>query len=120
VLSAIRKLYAEWRDVGRYYFGDYYPLTDYSRAADAWIGWQFHAREYDAGFIQAFRRDQCIYTRGELRLRGLNPDTDYVVMDFDAPGRTVRRKGRDLMESGVEVAIPHRPGAALVKYEAAK
>ncbi len=116
--ALILRLYKEWKDVGRYYFGDFYPLTDYNRAADAWIGWQFHSPEDDAGFIQAFRREACVYKAADMLLRGLNPDTVYTVTDFDAVGRTVKKTGRELMEGGVEIVIPDRPGAALLKYEA--
>ena len=118
--ALILKLYKEWRDVGRYYFGDYYPLTDYNRSADAWIGWQFHSKEDGAGFVQAFRRDKCIYTAGQLQLRGLDPDTTYAVTDFDDASRTVRKTGLELMEKGIPVVIPERPGAALLKYEAVR
>lgn len=37
------------------YYGDYYPLTPYSRANDVWIAWQFHRSELDTGMVQAFR-----------------------------------------------------------------
>jgi len=36
-----RKLIGEWRKIAPMMLGDYYPLTPYSLANDAWIGWQF-------------------------------------------------------------------------------
>ena len=112
----IRKLYHEWLEVAPDYFGDYYPLTAYSLGQDVWSAIQFNRPDAGVGHVQAYRRAECIYEAGRLPLRGLDPDATYMIKDFDAPS-TVTATGRELMEEGLLVTIPDRPGAATVLYQ---
>ena len=112
----IQKLYAEWLKVGADYFGDYYPLTAHSLDKRSWIAWQFHRPEAGRGMIQAFRRSESNSHGGQFKLRGLRPDAQYELSNTDEPGK-VTVSGRQLMETGTEIAIKQRPGAAVVVYE---
>jgi alpha-galactosidase len=111
----IRKLYREWLEVAPDFFGDYYPLTEYSLDPETWIAWQFHRPAAGRGFVQAFRRAGSDYFGGQFRLRGLDPDARYTVTNLDLPGST-SWTGRQLLETGMEVIIRERPGAATVVY----
>lgn len=113
------KLYHEWLEIGPDYFGDFYPLTDYNLSQEQWLAWQFHRPETDEGFVQAFRREQCIYKSAELKLRGLDPDAIYMLKNFDVKG-SKRVTGKKLMERGITVEIPQTPGAATIKYSIVK
>ncbi len=66
--------------------------------------------------VQAFRRSENDFYGGQFRLKGLLPDAQYEVHNFDEPGKT-EMTGRQLMEAGVEVTIQERPGAAVVVYQ---
>jgi alpha-galactosidase len=112
----IRKLYREWLEIGADYFGDYHPLTPHNLDANAWIAWQFHRPEAGRGMVQAFRRAESDFYGSQLRLRGLRPDTQYTVRNFDEPSEFLI-SGRQLMETGIEIAITDRPGAAVVVYK---
>ncbi len=111
----ILKLYREWLEVAPAYFGDYYPLTDYNLSQQDWIAWQFDRPDEGAGFVQAFRRENCIFSSAEIPLRGLDADAVYEVQDFDGAD-TLRLSGRRLLETGLPIHIPARPGAVTVKY----
>ncbi len=111
----ILKLYAEWKEIGPDYFGNYYPLTDYNLSKKEWLGWQFASPDDSRGFVQAFRREHCMYTAAELKLRGLDPNATYVLKNYDTKGEK-RASGKHLMETGIPVAIPERPGAATIRY----
>jgi alpha-galactosidase len=113
-----RKLVGELRKVAPCMLGDYYPLTPYSLANDAWIGWQFDRPEEGDGVIQVFRRDDSIYRQAELKLHGLDADKDYALTDLDT-GATTLTKGRELMEQGITIEIARKPGAALLIYKIA-
>ena len=52
----------------------------------------------------------------QYNLRGLEPDAHYVVSDFDT-GQPKRMTGRELMDSGLLITLPERPGAALITYQ---
>ncbi|MBN1443981.1 MAG: alpha-galactosidase [Planctomycetes bacterium] len=112
----IRRLMRQWIEVRDIFFGDYYPLTPYSAQGDAWIGWQFDLPEEGRGLVQAFRRADSGAAARTIVLRGLAAGATYEVRDLDLPDRSERRKGAELMERGVAISIPARPGAALLTY----
>jgi alpha-galactosidase len=116
--ALIQKLYREWLEVGADYFGDYYPLTVHSLDQDAWLAWQFHRPEADRGMIQAFRRADNDFYGGQFKLKGLRPEIRYEVSNLDEPAK-VTLTGQQLMESGVEIAVKQRPGAAVLVYQPA-
>lgn len=108
---------AQYAALRETFTGDYYPLTDYSVAPDAWMAWQFHCPDQDAGLVQAFRRPDAPAETACYRLHGLNPQSAYCVTDLDAaPADWQRRTGRELMEHGVEIRLPHRPASAVIVY----
>jgi alpha-galactosidase len=111
----LRRLTAQWRQVADCYLGDFYPLTEYSATKDSWMAWQFHLPEAGKGFVQAFRRDKCIFEAGRLRLHGLDPAATYEVTNFDA-GKPQQVSGRELTGRGLLVTILEQPGAAIVAY----
>ncbi|MBM3999989.1 MAG: alpha-galactosidase [Planctomycetes bacterium] len=113
--ALIRKLYGEWLEVGPAFLGDYYPLTAHSLEPADWIAWQFHLRDSGRGMVQAFRRAESTFFGCEFRLRGLDADATYEVTNLD-DASPVRMSGRQLMEGGLRIAIPGRPGAAVVAY----
>jgi alpha-galactosidase len=106
---------AHCRELQRYFLGDYYPLTEYSKAQDMWLAWQFDLPEKSEGMVQAFRRAESPYESARFKLQGLDPDSRYEVKDLNS-GQTRRILGRDLLEQGLQVAIGERPGAIVVTY----
>jgi alpha-galactosidase len=105
----------EWRSVADGYLGDFYPLSDCSTSDDAWVAWQFDRPDLMSGLVQAFRRSASIDVSVRYRLRGLDPDANYVVSDQDADG-TQEISGRELMDTGLRVTLSEQPGAAIVTY----
>ena len=98
------------------YYGDYYPLTPYSRDEGTWMAWQFNRPETGEGMIQVFRRAESVYVSAEMPLKGLEPDKEYVVTRVDAAGE-VKMKGADLMGRGLAVDVKERPGVAIFGYK---
>jgi len=110
-----RKLLNEYLSIRKYFYGDYYPLTSYSLAPDAWMAWQFDCPEQGEGMIQAFRRDQNNDPRKTFRLMGLDPNAQYEITDLDI--QTPRTAtGEELMKEGLIVEIGAQPGAAVITY----
>jgi len=97
-------------------FGDYYPLTPYSLADNAWIAWQFHGAEKGEGCVQAFRRANASAASLVLKLQGLDPAKTYSVRNLDVAG-TQQATGQTLMNVGVTVTLPAR-GSAILHYQA--
>ena len=94
-------LFAQLKSVQPNYLGDYYPLTPYTLANDAWLAWQYDRPETGSGVVQAFRRPDCGTTDMTFRLYGLNPDIQYDLENLDGGKETL--SGRQLMEQGLTI-----------------
>ena len=105
----------ECRRLQRYFLGDYYPITPYSKARDLWLAWQFDLREKDEGMVQAFRREESVYESARFKLRGVDPGHQYLLTNLDSR-QTQKVSGNDLLSNGLLVALGDRPGAAVITY----
>ncbi len=111
----LRRMVDEFRQIEPYLTGDFYPLTPYSRANNVWMAWQFDQPETGGGVVQAFRRAESPDATARFRLRELQSMAHYVVTDLDSR-ESKRMTGRELMNDGLPVHLPQRPGAALIVY----
>ena len=115
----LQRLIGEWRSVAPLYYGDFWPLTPYSTGSTAWMAWQFDSPRAVQGTIQAFRRAESPFETARFHLRGLLPRATYVMKDLDS-GNESEYTGKELMETGLEVAIRNRPGVAILAYHLVK
>jgi alpha-galactosidase len=111
----LRQMIGEFHKVQPYLLGDYYPLTLYSMEKTACMAWQFDEPEAGGGFVQAFRREEANEESLTLKLQGLDPNATYAVENLDG-GKIEKLTGKELMESGLQVKIAEKPGAALFVY----
>ncbi len=114
--DALRKLIGDWRQYAPNYLGDFYPLSPYTTANDAWLAWQFDRPETGQGVVQAFRRANSIYESARVKLRGLDPKARYAVTDIDHPEREQELPGAELAGRGLLVVAPNQPAAIVVTY----
>ncbi|MFA6293983.1 MAG: alpha-galactosidase [Victivallales bacterium] len=119
--SRLKKLTEEWKMVTdtEYFYGDYYPLTPYSRTGDQWIAWQFHRPDKGTGIIQAFRREKSPFESARFKLQGFDAAETYELIDMDRPEVSEKFKGSDLMESGLLIRIPKEQQTLLIMYRRA-
>jgi len=115
-LELLRGLIAQFKQVKKYFFGDYYPLTAYSLEDDVWMAWQFDCPEIGEGMVQAFRREKNPDATARFSLRGLSAEEQYAVMNLDG-GEARHLSGGALMEEGMHVEIPERPGSVIITYK---
>ncbi len=113
--DGLRRLCSQWRQSAEYYYGDYYPLVDYSTRNDTWVAWQFNRPEQGDGQVQVFRRPESPFEAARFRLHGLDPSSQYEVVNLDVPG-TKAMTGQELMEKGLPVEISEQPGSAVYRY----
>ena len=105
----------QWRQVSPNYSGNFYPLTPYTLANDAWVAWQFNRPEHGTGMVQAFRRTQNTDQTLHVKLRGLTADARHSATNFDVAGST-DVLGRVLMEKGLSVTVREKPATAIIAY----
>jgi len=114
--ESIRTLYEQWREIGEYYTGDFYPLTPYSLEDDVWMAWQFNRPDIGEGMVQAFRRSESFYESARFKLHGLEPDANYTISNLDLPDK-INATGKKLMEKGLPISIINQPGAVVITYK---
>jgi alpha-galactosidase len=115
--DTLRRSVNDWRSYADNYFGDYYPLTPYSIAQNAWIAWQFDQPEKGTGLVQAFRRAESFYESARFKLRGLDPNAHYRLTRLDAPAFSPEFTGGELMHQGILLAMTNQPAAAVLVYQ---
>ena len=113
--AAIRRLLSQWRQVAPDYYGDFYPLTPWTRDDTAWVAWQFDRPEAGRGMVQVFRRHNSFYESARFSLRGLDAGATYAVTNLDT-GKQQTRSGRELLNDGLPVTLAQKPGIVILTY----
>ena len=72
----------EFRQVSKYLYSDYYPLTEYSRDETSYMGWEFFDKDLQEGYVQLFRREECEQDSYLLKFKGLSDDAIYLITDL--------------------------------------
>jgi len=115
--AALRRFIDQWRQINANYYGDFYPLTPWTRDDTAWMAWQFDRPATGEGLIQVFRRHNSFYESARLRLKGVDENTNYLLTSLDTGGFETRPySGRELRNDGLPIAIVEKPGVATVVY----
>ncbi|HPD46443.1 MAG TPA: alpha-galactosidase [Anaerohalosphaeraceae bacterium] len=107
---------AEIKENQKYWYGDFYPLTQAAIGPDVLAAWQLHRADLDAGMVLAFRRSACPISVLKTNLHGLKEEGRYVVEFVDeARARQSRTlTGRQLRD--LELRLPERGTSLLVRY----
>ncbi len=100
-----------------YWYGDYYPLTSPTLAADQWAAYQFHRGDCGRGMVLAFRRQECPQPEYTVKLGGLDPARDYQVEFIDDNWQRTEKTipGRGLAEKLV-IQLPKEKNSLLIRY----
>ncbi len=111
----LRRLIAAWRTIAPDFYGDFYPLTPWTRDDTAWMAWQFDRPESGEGVVEVFRRPQSFYESARFPLRGLDLAASYTLTELGS-GATAKLAGKTLLNDGLPVAISEQPGVAVWRY----
>jgi alpha-galactosidase len=112
----LRRMTRQFRQVAHYYWGDYYPLTSFSTAADVWMAWQYDKPEIGEGMVQAFRRKDSYYLSSQFKLIGLDPAALYEINNLDTSDKIIQT-GQELMQKGLKIIIEEQPDAVIIVYK---
>lgn len=110
--ETIRESAYEWERINRYYYSDYYPLTEWGRGTECWRGWEFFDPNSNEGFIQMFQPGEAAKSLWRVPLKGLAPDITYSVYNVDTEN-CYKAPGASLMKDGLPVEITEPRGTAL-------
>lgn len=116
--EVMRRCLDDWRALAPFFFGDFYPLSPYTRSEDQWMAWQYDRPDMGGGAIQAFRRKDSVYEAARCKLRGLDAAAVYRVTGRDGE-IDQEMTGATLMNEGLLITLPERPRSALLFYQRA-
>ena len=113
--AAVRRLIGQWRQIASSYYGDFYPLTPWTRDDTVWMAWQFNRSESGEGMVQIFRRHNSFYESARFNMFGLDPKANYLMSNLDT-GAKQSHSGHELLKDGLPVTIAAKPGVAILTY----
>ncbi|HEX2934350.1 MAG TPA: hypothetical protein VHO72_03270 [Bacteroidales bacterium] len=107
---------ADFKELRSYFYEDYYPLTglDDLTGDNIWLAYQLNKPSDNSGVVVAFRRTDTHSNTVSVKLKGLNPDTTYIVYNDNDKSET-HKTGKELVE-GITLIVDSAPGSLLLKY----
>ena len=115
-LSNIKKNFDQYLKIQRYFFGDYYPLTEYSQAEDVWMAYQLNLSDLNEGVVVVLKRSKSCNTKELLPLFGLQDEVNYTLTNLDTQCSTIMT-GQQLKDQGLPIELLNKPDSALFVYQ---
>jgi alpha-galactosidase len=114
--AEIKRSLDQYRKIQKYFYGDFYPLTEYTQAEDAWMAYQFDLPHSGEGLVVVIKRPLSQYTQALYPLRALEATGSYGITNLDTgEKRTV--SGRELSGKGLNLRLAAQPDSALICYQ---
>ncbi len=113
--AEVKRSIEQYRTIQRYFYGDFYPLTEYTQANDAWMAYQLDLPDTGEGLMVVLKRPLSEYTRAVFPLSALQTGSVYEITNLDTNEKRTL-SGRELMDKGLEVRLPDKPDSALLCY----
>ena len=113
--AEIKRSLERYREIQRYFYGDFYPLTEYTQTNDAWMAYQFDLPDMGEGLLVVLKRPLGEFTEALFALKALQPGSYYEIANVDS-GDKATLSGKDLMGKGLAVTLLARPNSALLYY----
>ena len=114
--DTLRQAVNEWNSIKKYYYSNYYTLTDWNNNKTDWIGWMYFDESDQGGFIQMFRPENSKIQNQVMLLYGLDPNATYTISDPDGYN-SITATGESLMTEGLIYNMPQPRYASLLYIE---
>lgn len=106
-----RSLIEVWRRAsGLLLFGDYYPLTPFSRSAAEWVVRQFDNPETGRGLVHAVRLPDAPAQSFTAGLQAIDAESAYLFENLET-GESQQLSGAEILHNGFEITLAPRSGA---------
>ena len=112
--SNARQAEAEWRQLSKYYYADFYPLTEFSKSPDAWRAWEYYDPETNSGAIQIFRGPESDTSEMTLKLCGLGSGK-YKLRNADGTFEVVVSASK--LKNGYTFTLPEPESCDIIFFE---
>jgi len=107
---------AEAKVYQKFWYGDFYPLTEVRLGDEHLLAWQLHREDLSAGIVYVFRQKNCLYSGYELSLHAIDGNATYEVTlkrDY-SKGTTKRLSGEQLIS--IQADMPQKQSSLVIEY----
>jgi alpha-galactosidase len=116
--AEVKKSLEQYRLIAKYFYGDFYPLTDYTQTTDTWMAYQLDLPNQGEGMVVVLKRPLASYSQTSLLLKAILADSQYEITNVDT-GEHKIVTGRELTDKGIGVHLLKAPDSALFIYRRA-
>ena len=103
----------------KFWYGDLYPLTPPSPAADKWMAFELYRPDLREGIVMAFRRAKCTEADLPIVLQGLDAAKEYWVWSADGAIAQTKGSGAELMKAGIRLRLPGPKTSEVIRFREA-
>ena len=116
MVTELQNYIQEFKHLRPFYYGDYYPLTGTEDLYqdNKWLAYQLNRPGQGDGIIMAFRRKDCPVDSIRVKLRGLNKNADYELLDEDSDNKVIK-KGEEL-GNGFRLFLSEKQKSLVISY----
>jgi len=111
-----RSVIEEVKAYRKFWYGDLYPLTPISPAADKPLAFELYRPDLREGIVMCFRRAKCGDEPLPLKLQGLDAGREYWVWSAEGLVPKAKFSGRDLMAKGVAIRLPGPRTSDVIRF----
>ena len=113
--AEVKRSLEKYLAIQKYFYGDFYPLTEYTQAEDAWFAYQLDLPGEGEGIVVVVKRPLSNFTQAAFPLQALSAEGAYELTNLDT-GEIRNIMGRELRGQGLIVDIPNKPDTACYSY----
>lgn len=113
--AAVKQSLDQFRSIQKYFYGDYYPLTEYTQANDEWMAYQLDLPGQGEGLVVVLKRPFSDYRQAVFPLQALTRNAVYEIANLDS-GEKRSLPGNELSDCGIEIHLLKQPDSALLRY----
>lgn len=121
-MDRAKAIIKEVKENQKYWYGDFYPLTQVSTANDQFMAYQFHRADLDEGLILAFRRAECSLRGIVTDVNAIDSSAKYELEYIDNTGRSTSKTmtGKQIQKSGLAISISGKGESMIIRYKKVK
>lgn len=97
--------------------GNFYPITSGGYDSDEILAMQYSDVDASHGEALIYKRSDVNDTEFTLQLNGLISDKNYNIYDYDNPEKVHTMTGDELMENGINIALPDGEKAIIMMFD---
>jgi alpha-galactosidase len=118
-IDRAKAIIQEVKEDQKYWYGDFYNLTQVSTGLDQFMAYQFHRADLDEGLILAFRRVDCNMRGIVTDVNAIDPSAKYQLEFIDDSAKSTVKimTGKQLSQSGLVINISGKKQSLIIRYK---